>query len=122
MARTNYPERLSIPLTGDETTTMTSRSGVMLVQGYNRVVIGGRGPYVELSLRHLLMDKFNKADVPHRHYVEWRSHRDGVKLYEQFQTVDYADYKPGLFYISPFDLMVGGKRIITELRNVQAHV
>lgn len=95
---------------------MTSRSGVLLAQGYNRIVIGGRGPYVELSLRHLLQHKFHKADVPHMYYAEWRSNVDNVKLYEQFQTVDYADYVPGLFYISPFDLMVGGARIITELR------
>lgn len=96
----------------------------MLIQGYNRIVIGGRGPYVELSLRHLLMFKFHRdATAPHRYYDEWRSSIDNIKMYEQRETVEYADYKPGLFYISPFDLMVGGRRIITELRpRVQTNV
>lgn len=116
MARTSYPERLGIPLTGDETTSFTSRTGVLLATGYNRIVIGGRGPYVEFSMRHLLYSKFFKVEASHRYYVELRSTQDNVKLYDQREQVDYADYVPGLYYISPFDLMVGGKRIITELR------
>lgn len=116
MARTSYPERLGIPLTGDETTIFTTLGGIMLAVGYKRIVIGGRGPYVEFGHQHLLLQKFRPADVPHRYYKESRSTVDNVKLYEQCETVDYADYKPGLFYISPFEMMVGGKRIITELR------
>lgn len=116
MSRTNYPERLGIPLTGDETTSFTSRTGVLLAMGYNRIVIGGRGPYVEFSLRHLLYSKFFTVDASHHYYVELRSTQDNIKLYSQLAPVDYADYVPGLYYISPFDLMVGGKRIITELR------
>lgn len=115
MSRTNYPERLGIPLTGDETTSFTSRTGVLLATGYNRIVIG-RGPYVEFSLRHLLLDKFTKTDALHHYYTEWRSKQDNIKLYDQHAVVDYADYVPGLYYISPFDMEVGRKRIITELR------
>jgi len=29
--------------------------------------------------------------------------------------VDYADYKVGLFYISPFDLFVEGEPVMTKL-------
>jgi hypothetical protein len=38
-----------------------------------------------------------------------------VKVYDQKRSVDYADYKVGLFYISPFDLFVEGEAVITEL-------
>jgi hypothetical protein len=38
-----------------------------------------------------------------------------VKVYEQKKIVDCADYKVGLFYISPFDLFVEGGPVITKL-------
>ena len=43
-----------------------------------------------------------------------------MKVYEQLRTVDYADYKVGLFYISPFDLFVEGKPVITELEKKES--
>jgi hypothetical protein len=41
--------------------------------------------------------------------------QSNVKVYDQKRTVDYADYKVGLFYISPFDLFVEGEAVITKL-------
>ena len=38
-----------------------------------------------------------------------------MKVYEQSRTVDYADYKVSLFYISPFDLFVEGEPVISKL-------
>ena len=50
--------------------------------------------------------------------MEWRSKdQSNVKVYEQKRTVDYADYKVGLFYISPFDLFVEGEAVITKREN-----
>jgi hypothetical protein len=49
-------------------------------------------------------------------YVEWRTKdQSNVKVYEQSRTVDCADYKVGLFYISPFDLFVEGEPVIAKL-------
>ena len=49
-------------------------------------------------------------------YVEWRTKDESnVKVYDQKRTVEYADYKVGLFYISPFDLLVEGEAVIMEL-------
>lgn len=116
-SRTSYPERLGIPLTGNDETVFRCRNGVLLAAGYVRIVIGGRGPYVEFTDRNIdLSIHFRKTDVPHRYYTEYRSTPSEVKLYHQHEVVDYADYRPGLYYISPFDMMVDGKRIITELR------
>jgi hypothetical protein len=38
-----------------------------------------------------------------------------VRVYDQKRTVEYADYKVGLFNISPVDLPVEGKPVIPEL-------
>ena len=49
-------------------------------------------------------------------FVEWRTKdQSNVKVYDQKRTVDYADYKVGLFYISPFDLFVEGEPVIMKL-------
>ena len=34
---------------------------------------------------------------------------------DQKKTLDYADYKVALLYISPFDLFVEGEPVITKL-------
>lgn len=48
--------------------------------------------------------------------VEWRTNDESrVKVYDQKRTVDYADYRVGLFYISAFDLFVEGEPVITKL-------
>ena len=48
--------------------------------------------------------------------MEWRTNdQSNVKVYDQKRTVDYADYKVGLFYISPFDLFIEGEVVITKL-------
>ena len=48
--------------------------------------------------------------------MEWRtSDESNVKVYDQKKTVDCADYKVGLFYISPFDLFVEGEAVISKL-------
>jgi hypothetical protein len=41
------------------------------------------------------------------YYIEYRSKdNDYVKLYFQKRKVAYADYKVGMYYISPFDLVM----------------
>ena len=49
-------------------------------------------------------------------YVEWRAKdQSNVKVYDQKRTVEYADFKVGLFYISPFDLFVKEEAAITKV-------
>ena len=46
-----------------------------------------------------------------------------VKIYDQKRIVDYADYRVGLIYISPFDLFGQGEAVITKLdRNRKSDV
>jgi len=49
-------------------------------------------------------------------FLEWRTKdQSNVRVYDQKRTVDYADYKVELFYISPFDLFVEGEPVITKV-------
>lgn len=95
-----------------------SKGGLLLAKAYHRVVIGGRGPYVEFHFAHIEWANFYIPDDQlyrtkdlRVFYEEWRSIDDAfVKLYLQKKTVSYADYKINKMYISPFDLYLSGQR------------
>ena len=123
---TSYEKRLRIPLSGDDNTRFETSTRLHVATGYTRVVIGGRGPYIEFLPSHLIWDSLQISDEENYRlehpwkdkvfYVEWRSKdQSNVKVYEQKRTVEYADYKVGLFYISAFDLFVGGEAVIRKL-------
>ena len=93
--------------------------GPLLAAGYTRLLIGGRGPYVEFDPSQISRDAIEpEPGQEYRLTEEWRQkafygwfrtkvgHR---KMYEQFRYVGYADYIPGYFYISPDDLVFDGE-------------
>jgi hypothetical protein len=123
---TSYEDRLRIPLEGNEHTRFETSTRLHVATGYTRVVIGGRGPYFEFNHEHIILANLHVPENkrfklrPDRRgtfdYIEWRTNDDAnVKVYEQVRTVDYADYRVGLIYVSPFDLFVQGKPVITKL-------
>lgn len=106
-----YAERLRISLDGDRTTEFFTHSGLHVATGYVRIVIGDRGPYIEFSDSqinkeniHIPAKEMYRLTADYVYYDEYRSNQDSVKLYYQKRTVDYADYKIGLWYVSPFAL------------------
>jgi hypothetical protein len=118
---TDYRARLKVPAetidAGDREMRLFSRCGTLLAVGFDRIVIGGRGPYVEFCDHHLELGKFKHIRVG-AYYVEFRSRDEAnVKLYKQLAQVPYADYKVGKTYISPFDLFnEDGVSLIDPLR------
>ena len=78
-----------------------STSGVVVANGYTRVVIGDYGAFVEFTLDQASEEtkaaaarstggrKYNWLTVGH------------AKVYYQLATVAYADYKPNHLYIDP---------------------
>ena len=123
---TDYEERLNIPLEGDNDTHFATNTGFHVATGYTCIVIGKRGPYIEFNPEQIILknlhvpeDKRFKLTPDWREkvdYFEWRTNDEAnVKVYEQLRTVDYADYKVGLLYVSPFDLVVDGEPVITKL-------
>lgn len=93
-------------------TKLYSKAGLLLANDYNKIVVGGRGTYIEILPGQIVLDHFY---IPHCkeyrlndkrvYYVEYRSICPTyAKLYFQLKTVKYADYIIGRYYISPNDL------------------
>jgi hypothetical protein len=129
---TRYEDRLRVPIEGNDHTRFETSTGLHVATGYTRIVIGGRGPYIEFLPGQLIWENLHiPEEQKHRkghswedqtNRVEWRT-KDAsrVKVYEQNRRVAYADYRIGLLYISPFDLVVEGEPVITKLeRNRKA--
>jgi hypothetical protein len=111
MKRT-YEERLYLPIDGLDEIIFFTKVGTPVAKGYTRVVIGGRGPYIEFTRKQIITANFIIPDEQKYrlqdkrvYYLEARSNDESnVKLYFQKRTVSYADYKIGMIYLSPFDL------------------
>jgi hypothetical protein len=106
-----YEERLKIPVDGSAEIDLYTESGVRLTKGYRRVVIGERGPYVEFGASQLRAavavpeDQLWRITSDKAFYLHFEpSDEPGLKIYWQKRTVDYADYRPNCYYVSPFDL------------------
>ena len=108
------------------TDKLYSPSGLLLSDGYERVVFGGRGPYVEIGAKHIVnknihipSDQLYRLSDLRIYYVEFRSNCDSnVKIYYQLKTVSYADYRLTVFYISPKDLRrIDGTRVMKNDTN-----
>lgn len=103
----DYTQRMILPLEGSADILFGTKSKLLVARGYERVVIGDRGPYIEFDYNQIKQDNFHLINnTSHKYYTEWRSNcQSNVKLYYQLLTVNYADYKVGKCYISPFDLL-----------------
>lgn len=107
---TDYTKRILIPFAGDEATDFFTLDGTLVATGYSRIVIGGRGPYVEFDPRHIYLESLHLPELQEwrtsssaAYYVEYRTtDKANVKFYHQLKPVDYADYVIGRWYASPF--------------------
>ena len=60
---TNSQDRLRIPLEGNDHTRFETSTGLHVATGYTRVVIGGRGPYIEFLPGHLIWGSLRMPDA-----------------------------------------------------------
>lgn len=118
----SYEERLKVPVSGSLIPLFT-KSGLKVATSYERIVLGGRGPYVEFSDEQVVQSNFIVPEdqkwrftSSNSYYNEYRTIQDNVKIYHQKKTVDYADYKIGMWYISPFDLNTESGVLIEPIR------
>lgn len=127
---TDYRERIKIPVdVGDSTTEFFTKCGTHVATGYKRIVLGKRGPYIEFDTEQINRNDifipdgelWRMDDAMNAYYFEYRS-KDAcnVKIYFQKKLVDYADYKLGYIYISPFDLKTGELDVIVTSVRVSA--
>jgi len=81
----------------------------LFADGYERVVHGGRGDYVELTKEQIkvqLVSKFNQPlpkELSNEQFFYYWLIPEGreEKVYWQCNLVGYADYKRNFYYISP---------------------
>jgi hypothetical protein len=108
---------------GNATTRFHTSNGTLFAQGYNRIVYGDHGPYVEFDQSHIQTTLRNKfPTTPKDAFYIWMVPTDGsqLKVYHQLRTVEhlknppaggfrggreegYADYKVGYIYVNPYD-------------------
>lgn len=113
---------------GDNDTIFTTKYGLPIAKGYKRIVFGGRGEYIEFDMNNLIKSslyipkkqEWRLNALGSSYYIEYRSIDDAyVKVYHQVETVAYADYKIGLFYILPDDLYANNECVrFTEQSNL----
>ena len=94
---------------------LTTRNGFPFAEGFNRIVQGDRGTYVEFETDHIIQanvhipedSKFRITPDWHKkvYYYEYRTLDScNVKLYYQRKLVSYADYQVGKWYVALQDV------------------
>ena len=111
----NLPEGLSIERSD---TVLCTKTGTVVCNGYTRIVVGDYGAFIEFDEEQANLDKYIIAPgqeyrVNNPRYSKnvkyiWMTIPDGsnIKIYKQKKKVAYADYKSGMFYISPHECVI----------------
>jgi len=100
-------------------TPLYDSSGTMIANGYERVVIGDYGPYIEISEKdicgsNIRIKKGQEYRIDDPRYSKnvkywWLTLKNNldIKIYYQIKEVSYADYKPKYYYILATDVHDG---------------
>lgn len=104
MIREYFKSKIDIPLDGDPDMKFYNKSGTLISSGYNRIVVGDYGPFIELNYTQMQLGNIEeKWAGSFRKIVKyvWMQTKDSekTKIYLQKDTVPYADYRIGCYYI-----------------------
>ncbi|MCY9861248.1 hypothetical protein OTK49_01805 [Vibrio coralliirubri] len=101
---------------GNNEIKLATSDGTIIANGYSRLVVGDYGAFIEYSREQAIKDvvkckegeeyRFRDPEFKGKVKYYWYTAKDesGVKIYFQQKKVTYADYKPDMFYVSPFEL------------------
>ena len=102
-----------------------TKNGTQICSGYDRIVVGDYGAFVEFSeiqrARDFVCEKGQEYRLESRYgnakYL-WLTVKDGsnIKIYHQRETVDYADYIPGKYYVSVHEVDGPIREIVEQER------
>ena len=98
--------------------TLFTLNGSPICDGYDRIVIGDYGAFIEFSTspysfivkpgqEYRIDDERYSKNVKY-HWLTINDDSD-IKIYHQMRTVAYADYLPDKYYVSVHEVLVGGK-------------
>lgn len=105
-------------LSGDSSANLCSLDGTVLCKGYSRIVVGDYGAFVEISPEQIYKEALQCKPGQEYRYQDkrfagnvkylWLTAKDRscCKIYLQKKKVSYADYVPGMYYISPYEVDV----------------
>ena len=104
----NIPSFLDV---SGSTSTLYTLNGTKICNGYDRIVIGDYGAFIEFSQENVASKFFIKKgqeyrvnDEKYKNNVKyiWLTINDksDIKIYYQKKRVSYADYKPNKYYVS----------------------
>lgn len=106
---------LWVSIEGASNTQLATLSGTVICEGYERIVIGDYGAFIEIKPQDMRTDMLYVPREQEYRFSEqykdrvkyyWLTAKDNsnIKVYQQVRGVSYADYKAGMFYISPFEV------------------
>ena len=93
-----------------------SKDGTLIADGYDRIVIGHYGAFLEISPEKMHLDnlkckpgeeyRINNPRYAERIKYAWLTAKDDsdIKVYDQKRGVTYADYRGGVYYVDPFEV------------------
>lgn len=96
--------------------TLVTAAGTIIATGFQRIVIGDYGAFIEMDKDQMIRKNIKVKEGQEYRYTDeryakhakylWLTAKDvsDCKIYLQKKTVDYADYVPGMYYISPFEV------------------
>ena len=103
---------------------MYTYRNTLIANGYNRIVIGDYGAFIKFDKTQIIKNniivkrgqeyRINDPRYSANIKYYWLTARDlsDIKIYLQKRIVDYADYLPEMFYVSPYEVWVKGGEII----------
>ena len=94
---------------GSKTIEFKNKARTLVAKGYKRVVVGDYGAYIEFAPEHIVHHNIKnkwpgKPSRPVKYIWMVTCDNEQTKVYFQQGTVGYADYKIGMYYITPEDL------------------
>lgn len=110
----NIPRFLNL----DGGAALKTTRGTQICKAYKRIVVGDYGAFIEFGKEDASAEfvckpgqEFRISDPSYKDKVKynWLTVLDGsgIKVYFQKKGVTYADYKPGMYYVSVHEVMRG---------------
>ena len=113
--REYYKSKIPILAMHYDNLYIASKGGLLITYYINRIVIGDYGAYFEIDPKNMVRSnlankkgqeyRFKDNKYKNRVKYYWLCSKDNqnLKIYYQRKKVSYADYIPGMCYISVFD-------------------
>lgn len=109
----NIPSFLNVSGSID---TLYTMNGSKVCNGYDRIVIGDYGAFIEFSQEHMASkfvikqgQEYRINDEKYKNNVKYVwltiNDRSDIKIYYQKKKVSYADYKPNKYYVSVHEVI-----------------